>query len=90
MISMPGLLFKDRGFCQRAPSGRQSAAASATVYSIVESTKENGLNPFAYLKHLFETMPNVEVTDGSVLETLLPWSSDLPPECRSGKQANES
>ena len=66
----------------------KGAKASATVYSIVESAKENGLNPFVYLKHLFETMSNVDITDHSELEKLLPWSGDLPPECRSGKQAN--
>ena len=33
------------------PSG---ARASAVIYSIVETAKENGLNPFIYLNYLFE------------------------------------
>ena len=31
----------------------RGAKASAVAYSIVESAKENGLNPFEYLKYLF-------------------------------------
>jgi transposase len=63
----------------------KGARASATIYSIIESAKENGLNPFAYLKHLFEELPNVDISEKSVIDKLLPWSSSLPPECRIGK-----
>ncbi|TYP77457.1 transposase IS66-like protein [Paenibacillus methanolicus] len=31
--------------------------ASATIYSVIETAKENGLNPFQYLKYLFEQLP---------------------------------
>lgn len=31
--------------------------ASATIYSVIESAKENGLNPFKYLMYLFEQLP---------------------------------
>lgn len=31
----------------------RGAQASATIYSIVETAKENGLNPFSYLQYLF-------------------------------------
>jgi len=64
----------------------QGAKASATIYSIVETAKENGLNPFAYLNYLFEKLPNVDTCDESVLDKFLPWSSDLPPEYRVSKQ----
>lgn len=63
----------------------KGAKASATIYSIVETAKENGLNPFAYLKYLFEQLPNVDICDKDVLDKFLPWSSDLPPECRVSK-----
>jgi len=36
----------------------QGADSSAIVYSIIETAKENKLNPFEYLKYLFETLPN--------------------------------
>jgi len=39
----------------------RGAKASATIYSIVETAKENGLNPFAYLQYLFEQLPNIEL-----------------------------
>ena len=35
----------------------RGARASAIIYSIVETAKENGLNPFNYLSYLFEKLP---------------------------------
>ena len=32
-------------------------------YSIIESTKENKLNPFYYLSYLFEKLPNIDIND---------------------------
>lgn len=58
----------------------RGAKASAITYSIVETAKENGLNPFAYLQYLFERLPNLEGDDA--LDSLLPWSSSLPDTVR--------
>lgn len=63
----------------------RGAKASATIYSIVETAKENGLNPFGYLKHLFERLPNLDIQDHKALDALLPWSDVLPQECRVKK-----
>ena len=63
----------------------RGAKTSATVYSIVESAKENGLNPYTYLKYLFEQLPNVDLKNESVLDSLLPYSEALPGECRVQK-----
>ena len=57
----------------------KGAKASSMIYSIIETAKENGLKPFEYLKHLFETMPN---TRNEKYESLLPWSETLPDQCR--------
>jgi len=65
-------------FCN-TPKG---AKASATIYSIVETAKENGLNPFLYLQFLFERLPNIALSDLTQLDELLPWSPTLPPEVR--------
>lgn len=65
-------------FCN-TPRG---AIASATIYSIIESAKENDLNPLIYLQFLFEKLPNLNLTVPGALDELLPWSSSLPPECR--------
>lgn len=64
------------------PSG---AKASATVYSIVETAKENNLNPLSYLTYLFEKLPNIDIDDKDALDLLLPWSPALPDYCRMRK-----
>lgn len=60
----------------------KGAETSAIIYSVVETAKENGLNPFCYLKYLFEELPNMDTNDQTKLTQLLPWSSTLPEECR--------
>ncbi|GAE28629.1 mobile element protein [Halalkalibacter wakoensis JCM 9140] len=60
----------------------KGAKASAVTYSIVETAKENGLNPYQYLMHLFEELPNIDVSDEKAIDQLLPWSNSLPAHCR--------
>jgi transposase len=48
------------------------AKASATLYSIVETAKANGLEPYAYLRRLFEQLPRA--TTISDFEALLPFA----------------
>lgn len=60
----------------------KGAKSSAIIYSVVETAKENGLNPFNYLSYLFEELPNIDTTDEVQLTRLLPWSASLPDECR--------
>jgi transposase len=60
-------------FCN-TPKG---ARASAIIYSIVETAKENRLNPYAYLNHLFEKLPNLNSRDAETLDQLLPWNVQL-------------
>jgi transposase len=55
----------------------RGARASAVIYSIVESAKENGLNPHAYLTHLFEKLPNLNSRTPEALDVLLPWNVKL-------------
>jgi transposase len=48
------------------------AEASAALYSLVETAKANGLEPYRYLRHLFERLPFAkELPD---FEALLPWN----------------
>ena len=49
----------------------RGANASAFLYSIVESAKANGLEPYYYLRHLFRQFP---LTSPNELESLLPWN----------------
>jgi transposase len=60
-------------FCN-TPKG---AHASAIIYSLVESAKENRLNPYAYLNYLFEKLPNLDSRGNEVLDQLLPWNVNL-------------
>jgi len=60
----------------------RGAKASAIIYSIIETAKENGLNPYYYLRYLFEKLPNIDVKDQEALDKLLPWSTTLPIICR--------
>jgi len=60
----------------------KGATASATIYSIVESAKENGLNPYKYLQFLFEQMPNADIKDPAVMDKFVPWSPGIPDDCR--------
>jgi transposase len=61
----------------------RGAKASATIYSVIESAKENGLDPFRYLSYLFEQLPQLpNVQDPQSLEPFMPWSNALPITCR--------
>ena len=61
-------------FCN-TPNG---AKASAVIYSIVISALTNGLNPFQYLKYLFEQLPN----SNEPMDEFLPWSETIPENCK--------
>jgi transposase len=56
-----------------SPCGAQ---ASATLYSLIETAKANGLEPRAYLNFLFERLP--EATTPAAIQALLPQA--LKPE----------
>ena len=53
------------------------ARSSAVLYSLVETAKENGLNPFPYLTYLFEQLPNINCKDPQQLDRLLPWAETI-------------
>ena len=55
----------------------QGAEASCIIYSIVQTAIMNHLIPFEYIKYLLEQMPGKGLTD-KFIETLLPWSGQLP------------
>ena len=58
-------------FCD-TPKG---AEASAIVYSLVESAKANGVEPFAYLQHVLVQLPYLGKTHShEELKTLMPWA----------------
>jgi len=50
------------------------AHASARLYSIIETTKANGLEPYHYLKHFFTELP--KASSEADVQKLLPWQID--------------
>ncbi|MEG1829205.1 MAG: transposase domain-containing protein, partial [Cellulosilyticaceae bacterium] len=64
----------------------RGAKASAITYSLIETAKENNLNPFEYLKYIFEQLPNVNFKENpEMLQNYMPWA-DLPEQCYSKKK----
>ena len=52
----------------------KGAEASAIVYSLVESAKANGIEPFAYLQHMLVQLPYFGKSHShEELESLMPW-----------------
>ena len=63
------------------------AKASAILYSIVETAKANDLNIYQYFKHLLTEIPkHMDDTDLGFINSLLPWSKELPDTCRGKKK----
>ena len=51
----------------------RGAKASAIMFSIIETVKENGINPFKYLVYIFKHMPKWDIcNDHESIELLLP------------------
>jgi len=46
------------------------------MYTLIQTAKQNGRNPFQYLKALFEKAPYVSSTED--WEKLLPWNIFKP------------
>lgn len=59
-------------------NSQAGAKASANLYSLIETAKANGLNPYEYLKVVFKELPNAQSVDA--IEKLLPWNASLNPE----------
>jgi len=52
-------------------ASQKGAVASANLYSVIETAKANGLEPYAYLKRIFTELPNAKTLEQ--IEYLLPW-----------------
>ena len=52
------------------------ANASANLYSLVQTCKANGIDPYRYLRALFTALPKAATADD--YEALLPWRLALP------------
>ena len=50
----------------------RGAIASANYYTLIESAKANGIEPFKYILHLCRHIAKAETVDD--VEVLLPWT----------------
>lgn len=64
----------------------KGARASAIIYSIVETAKENRLDPLKYLTYVLEQLPLINVKDEAALEALMPWAAQIPANCHVPKR----
>jgi transposase len=60
----------------------KGARSSATIYSVVETAKANGLIVEKYLVYLMDVLCNMESIDKDTLLKYMPWSKDLPEGVR--------
>lgn len=56
----------------------KGAESSAIIYSIVQTATDNGLNPYKYLKYLFEQLPN----SNDPVDAFLPWNEKIIDICK--------
>lgn len=53
----------------------KGATSSANLYGLIETAKANGLEPYAYLRHVFKELPQAESVEN--IEALLPWNVNM-------------
>ena len=66
------------------------ASASAMIYSISETAKLNNLRPYYYFRYILTELPKLCDEQGKIdlekLDYLMPWSPDLPNECKKTRR----
>ncbi len=55
-------------------NSQRGATGSANLYSLIETAKANGREPYRYLSWLFEKLPNTSTYD---IESLMPWNAPV-------------
>jgi transposase len=66
VVGRKGWLFSD------TPAG---AHASAVIYSLVQTAKANGVEPYGWLRCVLRALPGAQTVED--MEALLPWNVDL-------------
>ena len=72
VISRKNFLFAN------TPSG---ATSSAVIFSMIETAKANGLDPYKYLTYIFKTAPNVDRSEEGWARQFLP--ENVPEACHA-------
>ena len=66
----PFVLGRKNWLFSGSPAGAESSCA---IYSLIETAKQNGLNPYSYLRTVFDAVPRIDDPDS--WKTLLPWNT---------------
>ena len=53
----------------------RGAHASANLYSLIDTAKAHGLEPYRYLRRVFDDLPKATTVED--IEALLPWNINL-------------
>lgn len=62
----------------------KGAESSAAAYSVIETAKANGLDPYLYLSTIFKYLPSQDlVNEPEAIEKFLPWSELMQDSCKS-------
>ena len=63
----------------------KGAKSSATIYSIIETAKANGLIVEKYLVYLFDKISeiDIDIDNKEILLNIMPWSKKLPSELKA-------
>ena len=76
----PFVMGRKNWLFSNTPAGAQS---SAVIYSLIETAKENDLDPYRYLVWLLNTAPGLSRKDEAWAESFLPVNA--PQECKIPK-----
>ena len=58
------------------------------IFSLIETAKENGLDPYRYLSWLMSCAAGADLSQPDHVRPLLPWNA--PSKCRAGKASPSS
>ena len=62
----------------------KGAEASAATYSMIETAKANGLDPYKYLCFVFKYLPSQDIHNHpEILDMFLPWSTECQLNCKT-------
>lgn len=64
----------------------KGAKSSASIYSIIETAKANGLIVEKYLVYLFDMISKIDVSNKDMMLAVMPWAKELPQELRASKR----
>ena len=69
----------------------RGAAAVAGIFSIIETARANGLDPFKYLCFVLENMRgNDFMKDEALMQSLMPWSPLAQEKCRASWRSSST